>query len=873
MLVGASTGQESTPATSLGTNSLLSFSPLPELPDPLGVAGPFVGVHRGALIVAGGANFPVAEGADLWTVPKVWHRQSWVLLRESDGRAEWHAGAPLENPRAYGASASTPDGVVCVGGSDGERTYSDAFLLQWDPLQEALTQVSLPPLPQPMAHGSAALVGDWVYVTSGQSTLSLDSTGVGFWRMDLSNPTAWEALPDLPTPSRAFQLLIAQHNGFEDCIYLLGGRRQNPEVPGLGGIVCSGDLHEFSPSRHQTRQDSDSLPPAWRVRASAPQPTMAGTAIGVGQSHIFVLGGASGALLAKQVSDPDFVKSHPGFEPRALAYHTITDTWIDAGATPVNQVTTHAVKWNGAIVIPSGEVRPRVRTREVWQVSLKDSERGFGALNLTVLGAYLLAMVGVGVYFMRRNKNTDDYFRGGKRIAWWAAGCSIFATMLSSITFMAIPAKAFAQDWVYLLGNMMILPVAPLIVFLVLPFFRRIDATSAYEYLELRFNRAVRQFASALFILFHLFRMGIVMSLAGLALAAATPLSGTQCVWVMGSLSILYCTMGGIEAVIWTDTIQTVVLLGGALVCLVLMIMRLDGGLGQALDTAFAHDKLHGFNFHLDATSANLAVWVVVIGALGQTISSYTADQAVVQRYMTTSSKRQAAQSIWMATALAVPASVLFFALGTGLFVFYHAHPERLDPSFMTDQIFPLFIVEEVPVGLAGLIVAGIFAAAQSTVSTSMNSTATAVVTDFLRPMGACKSEAGYLGAARWVTLLLGIVGTLLGLLFVSPEIKSLFDQFLRIIGIFMGVLGGLFVLGMFTKRCTGLGAMVGVTSGAALLFTMPLVSDISGYLYASIGIATCLFIGYGVSLLTRSPQMDLRGLTLHTLVPKSETE
>ena len=147
---------------------------MPELPDPLGVAGPFVGVHRGALIVAGGANFPVAEGADLWTVPKVWHRQSWVLLRESDGRAEWHAGAPLENPRAYGASASTPDGVVCVGGSDGERTYSDAFLLQWDPLQEALTQVSLPPLPQPMAHGSAALVGDWVYVTSGQSTLSLD---------------------------------------------------------------------------------------------------------------------------------------------------------------------------------------------------------------------------------------------------------------------------------------------------------------------------------------------------------------------------------------------------------------------------------------------------------------------------------------------------------------------------------------------------------------------------------------------------------------------------------------------------------------------------------------------------------------------------
>ncbi|MEO2146089.1 MAG: sodium/solute symporter [bacterium] len=869
LLAGTGTGQE-TPDPIDTTASLLSWSALPPLPAEIGVAGPFVGVHQGVLIVAGGANFPLEEGEDLWSVPKVWHSESWILLRDSAGDPEWRTAPSLKNPRAYGASVSTRLGVVCVGGSDEERAYSDAFLLEWDPGEKTLIQLELPNLPRPMVHGAAARIEDWIYVTGGQDALGLDSAGRDFWRLDLSNPKAWEQLPDLPTPARAFHLLVAQHNGFEDCLYLLGGRSQDPEVAGLLGIRPSGDLFEFSPKRHEAQQASA---PAWRQRASAPQPTMAGTAIAVGQSHLFVLGGDSGALFAQQAAEPEFIKRHPGFECRAFAYHTITDTWIDAGPTPINQVTTQAVEWQGTFVIPSGEVRPRVRTRDVWQVTLSRSERGFGTLNLLVLGAYLLAMLGVGVYFMRRNKTTDDYFRGGKRIVWWAAGCSIFATMLSSITFMAIPAKAYAQDWVYLLGSFMILAVAPLVVFLVLPFFRRIDATSAYEYLELRFNRAVRQFASALFILFHLFRMGIVMSLAGLALAAATPLSGPQCVLVMGVLSIVYCTLGGIEAVIWTDTIQTVVLLGGALLCLLLMIAQLDGGLGQAVETALSHDKLHAVNFHWDATSANLALWVVVIGALGQNISSYTADQAVVQRYMTTPSTKHAAQSIWLATALAIPASLLFFALGTGLFVFYQAHPDRIDPGFMTDQIFPLFIVEEVPVGLAGLIVAGIFAAAQSTVSTSMNSTATAVVTDFLRPMSACKSEEGYLRVARGMTLLLGILGTLLGLLFVSPDIKSLFDQFLRVIGIFMGVLGGLFALGMLTRRCTGLGAMLGVTSGAALLFAMPLVSSINGYLYASIGIITCLLIGYGASLLSRLPARDLTGLTVHTLLPREEAQ
>ena len=593
-----------------------------------------------------------------------------------------------------------------------------------------------------------------------------------------------------------------------------------------------------------------------------PYCVMAGTGAAVGQSHVFVLSGADGTLMGRA----DGLKlAHPGFPKRVLAYHTITDTWIEAGESPANQVTTPAVRWGEQLILASGEVKPRVRTAAVWAIEPVSEERSFGVVNFTVLTVYLLAMVGVGAYFVRKNKSTDDYFRDGQKVAWWAAACSIFATMLSSITYVAVPAKAYAQNLVYLVGSMMVPVVAPLAVYVALPFFRQIDATSAYEYLQKRFNMPVRLFASASFVLFHIFRMGIVMSLAALALATVTSMDPWECVLIMGVLSIAYCTMGGIEAVIWTDTIQTFVLLGGAVVCLGLMVVGSGGGVGGFLSTASADDKLHAFNLHWDATSASLALWVVILGGIGQNISSYTADQAVVQRYMTSADVRRARRSIWAAALMAVPSTLLFFSLGTALYVFYKANPERLDPTFMTDQIFPLFIAREVPVGVAGLIVAGIFAAAQSTVSTSMNSTATAVVTDFLRPFRVLRSEGGYLIWARVLTFSFGVAGTCLGLLFVDPANRSLWDSFLKVIGLFMGVLGGLFVLGMLTRRASGWGALVGALAGAMVMVLLQFRTGVNGYIFATAGIVTCFTVGYVVSLLLPAQAQSLDGLTIHT--------
>ncbi|WP_372762988.1 sodium:solute symporter [Pseudoalteromonas sp.] len=499
--------------------------------------------------------------------------------------------------------------------------------------------------------------------------------------------------------------------------------------------------------------------------------------------------------------------------------------------------------------------------------SISNTARDFGWQNMVVLVIYLLSVVLVGLYFMFKNKNTNDYFRGGQSIPWWAAACSIYATMLSSLTYIALPAIVYQTNWVLLIGIWMIIAVAPIAVYIAIPFFRQLDATSAYEFLSKRFNMPVRLFASGLFTLFHIGRMGIVMALTALALSAVTPISAAESVLIMGVLCLLYCTLGGVEAVIWTDTIQTVVLLIGAIVCFFVIIAGLDDGFNSFIEIGFADDKFTIVNtdFSLESITT-LSIWVIVLGGIGQNLSSYTADQAVVQRYMVTKDPRAAAKSIWANAILAAPGALLFFCIGSGLYAFYQLNPQKLDPSIQIDQIFPTFIANELPIGVAGLIIAGIFAAAQSTVSTSMNSIATTVLTDFVRPFNIVTTEQSYMSLARALTFISGVLGTLVGLVFIDPEIRSLMEAYFKVIGMFMGALGGIFILGALTKRANSIGAMVGIISGVSLMISAWKYGWANGYLYGTIGILTCLVVGYLVSLLFPAHNKDLTRLTLFTM-------
>jgi len=421
---------------------------------------------------------------------------------------------------------------------------------------------------------------------------------------------------------------------------------------------------------------------------------------------------------------------------------------------------------------------------------------------------------------------------------------------------------------------MMAVAIAPVVILLFLPFFRKIDATSAYEYLEKRFNRLARLFASASFVLFQIGRMAVVLYLPALALATITPLTEQQSILLMGVLSIIYCALGGLEAVVWTDTIQSFVLLGGALFSLVIILMNVDGGVAGFIETAQANDKFHIVNLDFSAPSyATTALWVVVLGGLAQSLVPYASDMAVVQRYMSVPDIRRAQKAIWTNAVAVIPASLLFFGVGTALFVFYANHPERLDPTFKTDAIFPLFIARELPAGVAGLVVAGIFAAAQSTISTSMNSIAAALVTDFVRPWNWIQTEAGYLRLGRFFTVVLGVLGVMLALLFASSNIMSLWDQFMKILGLLGGSMCGLFCLGILTTRTNGAGAVLGATAGAVGLFLVQKYTNTHLLLYAFVGVAICFVAGYLSSFLFAPATHSIEGLTIYTLNHPSNKE
>jgi SSS family solute:Na+ symporter len=840
----------------------LAEEQLPPLPDPIGVAGPFVGVDGGAVIVAGGANF----APPVWEAGKAWQDAIWVLLTGSGERPpRWAEGGRLLRPLAYGVSVSTSAGVVCVGGNDSTATFADAFLLRWDGEQQRVEQLPLPPLPQASAYGCAAAIGDTVYVAAGTPTASLADAEARFWSLDVSGADgggrAWQELPGWPGPPRGFGVLVAQHNGESDCLYLISGRWERES----GEVQLLRDVYEFSPARHTEGRE-----PAWQQRADVPRCVMAGAGVSLGQSHLLILGGDDGRLFGQA----DILRDdHPGFPAEALAYHTITNTWTPVAGMPAPApVTTTAVRLGpdpllDPIILPTGEVRPRVRTSAVWSLRLKPEESRFGAVDASVLGLYLLAMIAVGGFFSLRNKDTDDFFRGGQRVPWIVAGLSIFATMLSSITFMAIPSKAYATDWVYFPVNMMVVVITPLVVSLFLPFFRKIDATSAYEYLEKRFNRFVRLFASGSFVLFQVGRMAVVLYLSALALAVITPLTEEQSILLMGLLSIIYCALGGLEAVVWTDTVQSVVLLGGAVASLALILMQVDGGVGGFLDAASAQQKLHLVNLDFSATSfTTTAIWVVVLGGLAQALVPYSSDMAVVQRYMAVSDIGRARRAIWTNAIAVVPASLLFFGVGTALFVFYSQYPERLDPAFKTDAIFPLFISRELPAGLSGLVVAGIFAAAQSTISTSMNSMSTAVVTDFVRPYVRGLAERGSLWLGRSLTVVFGGLGVWLAMLFASADIKSLWDQFMTILGLLGGSMCGLFCLGIFTTRAHATGAMVGAILGAVILYAVQHLTSTHLLLYAAVGVSASFVTGYVASLLLPAGPRSIAGLTVYTI-------
>ena len=426
---------------------------------------------------------------------------------------------------------------------------------------------------------------------------------------------------------------------------------------------------------------------------------------------------------------------------------------------------------------------------------------------------------------------------------WWAVGISIFGTSLSAITYLSIPATAFSSNWQTLTYNLTILGIAPIVVTFFVPYYLQSRITTAYEYLHNRFGPLLRIYGSLVFMLFQFGRVAIVLCLPASALSTTTGLEIEVCILLMGVLAIIYTVLGGIEAVIWSDVLQAAVLSIGALIAVSILALNIDGGIPAAIAAGAEVDKLHAFDWTLEVLPS--ALWVLVIGGMFTNLYPSVADQTVVQRYLSTASAKDAKRAVWTNALLALPVSFLFFGLGTALWAFYQQHPEQMEPITQNDAILPLFIAQHFPTGLAGLIIAGVFAASMSSLDSSMNSFSTVIVNDYYRPLRPNATDKQALLVARIMTFAFGAVGTVCALYIAAKNDATLFQQFIGLLGLVGGGLVGLVALGMWTERAHGRGALCGVISSGITVWYVSTYTALPSMLHALVGVSTCFTVGY----------------------------
>ena len=822
----------------------VSFQSLPslEISPNQGFSGAFSGNIDGQAIVAGGCNFPNTPADEGGT--KVFYNTVYALRGQ-----QWRKIGELPQALAYGVSVTTKEGIICMGGNDGKQSTKNVFLLKTK--SKSLLGVittPLPSLPLPLDNFAGAVASDGtIYIAGGQSN------GVASQQAFSLKPGAkhWKELPLMPDATRIQATAVVQNGANGPLFIVFGG---------------------YSNSTNQVATESliyDIKAGTWRktspIVADGKAIALVGAAsISSGSMFVVCFGGVNKerfeAAIQGKYGD-DYLKHDAEwykFRSSLLIYNTITNTWVTETSSPLlARAGMSVIPMGNQWMIVNGESKPGVRAKEATMVEM-ETHINFGWLNWAVLIAYLLMMIALGYYFMKRENGAEDFFKGGGRIPWWAAGISIYATMLSAITYMAYPAKAFATNWTYYPMLVTILIVSFPVIRYYLPFFRRLNVTSAYEYLEHRFNAPLRLMASALFIIFMVARMALVLYLPSLALTAVTGIDIYICIVLMALITIVYCTMGGVEAVVWGDVVQGIILVGGAFLAIAYLVFSTEGGASGFLHIASDNGKFQLFDWSFDYRSATF--WVVIIGGMANNLISYTSDQTVIQRYLTTKDEKAAKNSILLNGVMSVFVSVAFFAIGAGLYTFFKTHPAEMDYTMAkNDIVFPFFMMSQLPSGVAGLLIAAIFAATMSTISSNINSVATAFTVDFYQRFKKNATDRNLLLTARYSSLISGVFGMLIALLMATWNILSLLDFFQEILGLLSSGLGGLFLMGIFFPRIGAKAATIGLVAGIVSVFLTKNLTDTSFLLYGAIGMMVSVLVSWLVSFILGEKKSDER--------------
>jgi SSS family solute:Na+ symporter len=468
------------------------------------------------------------------------------------------------------------------------------------------------------------------------------------------------------------------------------------------------------------------------------------------------------------------------------------------------------------------------------------------ALDLAVIALYLLAMLLVGFWFSRKNKSADYFIRASGSIPGWAIGLSIYATFLSSNTFLGVPGKTFGANWnVYVFSLSM-----PLAAWIgskyFVPFYRSTGEVSAYTHFEHRFGAWARTYAVICFLLTQVARMGSIFFGIAISLQALTGFDMKTIMVVMGFCIIVYTVLGGIEAVIWTEVVQGIVKTLGALLILYLIVTHMPGGVQQIINIGNAGHKFSLGSFHLDFTQPTF--WVILLYGFFINLNNFGVDQNYVQRYHTATSEKQAKKSIWICVAMYLPASLLFCIIGSCLYAFYTVHPTAVDvvkhqaaverlgvqasvssvnqlaatlkPEDYGDKMMPRFMVDHVPAGLTGLIISALLSAAMSTISSGMNASATVFSIDiYKRYFNPKAKEKALMRLLYTMTVVFGLIGLGAGIAMIG--IKSVLDIWWQLSGIFAGGMLGLFLLGIISRQAGKHEALIAVCIGVCVIIWM----------------------------------------------------
>ncbi|MGV8942424.1 MAG: sodium:solute symporter [Lysobacter sp.] len=677
----------------------------------------------------------------------------------------------------------------------------------------ALGTHALPPLPLPLRHARGTLQGDVLSLVgiaaNGESKLLQILSG--------AERSAWQVYDGWPGDELPISV-VAQKNA----LYL--------------SIAGPSDSHD------QLLRWTTAA--GWEPPVDVPGKLLAASGRAMGQAHVIYL-----------------VEGAGGKAAQLMTFQVITGSWaVLPGASPTHTVA--AAAWKNGVLWAQPSADGRQLMFEAAVVASGDLLLRW--LDWVVIVVYLTGMIGIGLYFYLGEKrgSTSDFFVGGRNIPFWAAGISLYATNASSISFIAIPAKAFETNWQYLTNNLIAIFGLMFVAVWIVPLLRRLDLMSVFSYLETRFHPAIRMLASALCIVMQIgSRMSVILFLPALAIATITGIDVVWSVLIMGVFTILYTTLGGMKAVIWTDFVQVFVMFGGALFAIGFIISNIDGGVPAFFQMAMADDKMHLLDFSFDLTKAT--VWGFIFLVLFDVVLTFPKDQVLMQRILSTRSDKEASRSVWTFAAMMLPGGFVFYLIGTALFVYYQSNPERMNPTLPIDATFPLFIAAELPMGITGLIIAAIFAAAMSTLSSIINSVSTLVSVDFYEKLAKQPTPKQSVLFAEITGVVVGLVAMGLAVLLSRYSIHSLFDLSIELAGLLGGGFAGAYTLGMFTRRANAKGVAIGIGSSICLTLVAWWYQLVHPYFYLAISIMLCIVIGYLASLCFPASERSLKGLTI----------